>query len=72
MTPVIESLFDEADSRYLKPPVLKEVTLYVTSLNERVSAYRLMRDRELKMMQAVADQLTMLLKFPFPNNSTVI
>ena len=65
MTPVIESLFDEADSRYLKPPVLKEVTLYVTSLNERVSAYRLMRDRELKMMQAVADQLTMLL----PNES---
>ena len=58
MTPVIESLFDEADNRYLKPPALREVTLYITSLNERVSAYRLMRDRELKMMQTVADQLT--------------
>ena len=58
MTPVIESLFDEAESRYLKPPALKEVTTYVASLNERVSAYRLMRDRELKIMQAVADHLT--------------
>ena len=65
MTPVIESLFDEADSRYLKLPALKEVTLYVTSLNERVSAYRLMRDRELKIMQTVADQLTASL----PNES---
>lgn len=58
MTPVIESLFDEADSRYLKPPALKEVTTYVASLTERVSAYRLMRDRELKIMQTVADHLT--------------
>ena len=65
MTPVIESLFDEADNRYLKPPALKEVTTYVVSLNERVMTYRLMRDRELAMMQTVADQLTSAL----PNES---
>ncbi len=58
MTPVIDSVFDEAENRYLKPSELKEVNVYVASLNERVMVYRLMRDRELTLMQTVADQLT--------------
>ncbi len=65
MTPVIESLFDEVENRYLKPPELKAVTTYMVSLNDRVTTYRLMRDRELPLMQTVADQLTAAL----PNES---
>jgi Phycobilisome protein len=58
MTPVVESLFDEVENRYLKPSEQKAVTTYMVSLNDRVATYRLMRDRELSLMQTVADQLT--------------
>ncbi len=58
MTPVVESLFDEVENRYLKPSEQKAVTTYMVSLNDRVATYRLMRDRELPLMQTVADQVT--------------
>lgn len=53
----LESLFDEADTRYLKPEELNLVNQYVSSLPERVGAYRTLRDQELSIMQQVADQL---------------
>jgi hypothetical protein len=58
MTPVIESVFDEVENRYLKPSEQKAVTAYMVSLNDRVATYRLLRDRELPLMQTVADQVT--------------
>lgn len=57
MHPQIETLFDEAESRYLKPEELGLLNQYVDSLPARLTAYHTLRDRELDIMQPVADQL---------------
>jgi hypothetical protein len=57
MHPQLETIFDEAENRYLKPEELSLLGEYVDSLPERLEAYRNLRDRELKIMQSVADQL---------------
>jgi hypothetical protein len=57
MHPQIEGIFDDAETRYLKPEELRLVTQYVESLPERLDVYRNLRDQELKIMQWVADQL---------------
>lgn len=53
----IIQLFDEAENRYLKPDEIAIVHQYITSLPERLDAYRSLRDQELDLMQRVADQL---------------
>jgi hypothetical protein len=68
MHPQIESVFDEAENRYLKPEELTVLTQYVSSLPGRLEAYRALRDRELEIMQAVADKLVT----DMPNESTEI
>lgn len=57
MHPQIESIFDEAENRYLKPEELGVIGQYVESLPERLEAYSKIRDNEIAVMQAVADQL---------------
>lgn len=57
MHPQIEVLFDEAESRYLKPEEMGLLSEYVQSLPARLLTYRTLRDRELDIMQPVADQL---------------
>lgn len=61
MHPQIETIFDEAEHRYLKPEELGVINQYVSSLPERIDAYRTLRDRELEIMQQVADQLEIVL-----------
>lgn len=53
----LASVFEEAETRYLKPEELKLVGQYVTSLPERLDTYRNLRERELEVMQAVVNQL---------------
>jgi hypothetical protein len=53
----IDSIFDEAENRYLKPEELQGIGQYVASIAERMSAYRALRDRELELIQQAADQL---------------
>lgn len=57
MHPAIESIFDEAENRYLKPEELSVLNTYVESLPERMETYRCIRDKEIEVMQHVADQL---------------
>lgn len=57
MHPQIVAVFDEAENRYLKPEELKLISQYVASMPERLDTYRSLRDRELEIVQAVADQL---------------
>ncbi len=57
MHPQLETLFDDAESRYLKPEELQLISQYVDSLPERLEVYRLLRDQELDLMQSVADRL---------------
>ncbi len=68
MHPQLETLFEQAESRYLKPEELNLLNQYVESLPERLETYRQLRDREVEIMQAVADQLT----DQFPNEDTAI
>lgn len=53
----LEAIFDDAESRYLKQEELELLSQYVDSLPIRLNAYRTLRDRELEIMQPVADQL---------------
>jgi hypothetical protein len=57
MHPNIDTLFDEAEKRYLKPEELEVLSHYVDSLPERLETYRRLRDTEVEVMQHVADQL---------------
>ena len=57
MHPQLEEIFDDAESRYLKQDELQVLGQYVDSLPIRLNAYRTLRDRELEVMQPVADQL---------------
>lgn len=57
MHPHLETIFDDAENRYLKPEELRCVTQYVESLPMRLETYRTLRDQELEIMQWVADQL---------------
>jgi hypothetical protein len=57
MHPQIESLFDDAESRYLKLDELTVLNQYVDSLPQRLETYRHLRDQEIEIMQPVADQL---------------
>ena len=57
MKPVIESLFHDAASHYLKPDAIVEVSQYMSSLKERTRLYRTIRDEEITWMQPIADDL---------------
>jgi hypothetical protein len=57
MHPDIEALFDDAESRYLKIEELGILNQYVDSLPERLEAYRQLRNREVDIMQPIADEL---------------
>ena len=57
MKPVIESLFHDAATHYLKPDATVEVNQYVSSLKERTRLYRTIRDQEIAWMQPIADDL---------------
>jgi hypothetical protein len=65
MHPDIEALFDNAESRYLKADELSILNQYVDSLPERLEVYRQLRNREIEIMQPVADELEAAL----PNES---
>lgn len=57
MHPQIETIFDEAENRYLNANELAFLGQYVESLPERLETYRKIRDSEIDIMQQVADQL---------------
>jgi len=66
MHPQLESIFNEAETRYLKVEELGPLDHYVTSLPDRLETYRMLRDRETTIMQTVADNLVAM----FPNEKT--
>ena len=57
MNPSIESVFNQAESRYLQEQELSVVGDYVQSIPSRLEVYRVVRDKEVDILQAVADQL---------------
>lgn len=57
MHPSLESIFDEAETRYLKSDELGLISQYVESLPGRLECYRKLRDNELEVMQLVVNEL---------------
>lgn len=51
----LETLFNEPEKRYLDTKELSMLSQYVSSLPERITVYRLLRDQEVAIMQPVAD-----------------
>ncbi len=53
----IKNLISQAQDRYLNAEDLAVFQSYVQSMPKRMGLYRLLRDREIEIMQTVADQL---------------
>ena len=57
MMPKIQELISQAQDRYLASDELGLMESYVSSLPDRLSLYKQIRDREINILQAVADQV---------------
>lgn len=58
MIPKIQELINQAQDRYLASDELGLMESYVSSLPDRLKLYKLIRDREIDILQTVADQVT--------------
>ena len=57
MIPKIQELIDQAQDRYLASDELGLMEAYIVSLPDRLKLYKLIRDREIDILQSVADQV---------------
>ena len=57
MIPKIQELINQAQDRYLATDETGLIDGYVSSLPDRLKLYKLVRDREIDILQAVADQV---------------
>jgi hypothetical protein len=57
MSSQIQELIYQASERYLGTDEVGLLQAYVTSLPERLALYKLLRDREVNILQAIADQV---------------
>jgi hypothetical protein len=57
MIPKIQELINQAQDRYLATDELGLMESYVSSLPDRLSLYKFIRDHEIDLLQAVADQV---------------
>jgi hypothetical protein len=57
MTFKLDALFESPDKQYLDSNELTVLSQYVSSIPERMTVYRTLRDQEVTLMQAVADAL---------------
>ncbi len=58
MIPKIQELINQAQDRYLATDELGLMESYVSSLPDRLKLYKLIRDREIDIVQSVADQVS--------------
>ena len=58
MMPKIEELINQAQDRYLASDELGLMESYISSLPDRLKLYKIIRDREINLLQAVADQVS--------------
>lgn len=65
MYPELQALIHEAESQYLNEEDLNKLSLEVSTLKNRIAAYKLLRDEEIKIFQGIADDL--VTKFPQEN-----
>jgi hypothetical protein len=58
MMPKIQELINQAQDRYLASDELGQMESYISSLPDRLKLYKQIRDREIDILQAVADQVS--------------
>jgi hypothetical protein len=58
MMPKIEELINQAQDRYLASDELGLMESYISSLPDRLKLYKIIRDHEIDLLQAVADQIS--------------
>ncbi len=58
MMPKIQDLINQAQDRYLATDELGLMESYISSLPDRLKLYKIIRDREIDVLQAVADQIS--------------
>lgn len=58
MIPKIQELINQAQDRYLASEELGLMESYISSLPDRLKLYKFIRDREIDILQSVADQVT--------------
>jgi hypothetical protein len=56
--PKIQELINQAQDRYLASEELGLMESYISSLPDRLKLYKFIRDREIDILQTVADQVT--------------
>ncbi len=59
MIPKIQDLINQAQDRYLAVNELGLMESYISSLPDRLKLYKQLRDREIDLLQAVADQVSL-------------
>jgi hypothetical protein len=53
----LKAIIEQAQDRYLKADDLSALESFIGSLADRLSLYRILRDREISILQLVADRL---------------
>lgn len=57
MYPELQALIHEAEFQYLQAEDLGQLSDHVSSLQDRLATYKIIRDQEIEMFQTVADKL---------------
>lgn len=57
MYPELQALIHEAEYQYLKASDLNNLSSHVSTLKDRLSAYKIIRDQEIDIFQGIADKL---------------
>ncbi|MCT7950638.1 phycobilisome protein [Ancylothrix sp. C2] len=57
MHPKIETLIEEAETRYLKPEEIEAFKQYAINIAQSLKTYEFLRENEVKIFQPIADQL---------------
>lgn len=57
MHPKIETLIEEAETRYLKPEEIEAFKQYAITIAQSLKTYEFLREQEVKIFQPIADQL---------------
>ena len=57
MYPELQALIHEAEFQYLNASNLNNLSHHVSTLQERFSAYQIIRDQEITIFQKISDKL---------------
>lgn len=69
MYPTLQEIIHQAESKYLQEEDLNQLQQEISALKEKTRVYKTLRDKEIEIFQAVADQL--VTKLPDENTTAI-